>query len=764
MKKTIFYLVAAMAVLACSKTEEKEVVVEPQKPVYTLYGTIAQETGTKVYINDDGLDDDNKHWFSHHWEEGDDISVFDSNNMTDGGLVFTVPHKEGSYTNVGEFTGEVGVEDAFYAIYPHNSSNAVEVNEEVPTFTVTYPAAQTLTEGSYDPAANVYVATGEDINLTFYNTTAYLRLALYSSTSATVSKIELTALSNTSTAVAIAGTGTVTLVTENEITSVDAVSVSGSNTITLTSENADGESISNDSDSPTYFYVAVPAVDYATNFAGYQVRIYSGSDNNETYQFRNFSTPLTANKVRLLPALEYNPVSSGSTATLITGQDLNKALKSLAAGSSVTDHTAEDNSIIKIIIETNKNMTGYTGTVEKQTIVSETGSELIVASYKDGTIRIQTAASKILTQSCASMFRSFTALTDITGFEGFIIGQSKSMAYMFMNSNNLKSVDLTNMGFENNGYSLSCTQMFANCTALESVKFPNTTFYSSGLAGLFQNCSNLSSLTNLNKIRSASSGTGLTNVSKMFYGCANLTEVSFHNSFTCSKVTDMSEMFSGCTSLKGTGTGPLLLSNFDTKKVTTAHRMFYNCSSLTGITFGTNSTFEECTNMSYMFYTCEKIKDLDLSMFNNSVVTTMAYMFQYCRALETLDISGISTENLSPGTATTGTTGGFTRFLNVCNNVKLVKFGQNFTLNGVKNYTNGLQGTANLLSTPDAPMVFWCSATLAQNFIQNLVSVRTWLNNEDGPIILFKTTDGTKDLVLSDSPGSVTEDTTVSEP
>ena len=741
MKKTIFYLVAAMAVLACSKTEENEVVVEPQKPVYTLYGTIAQETGTKVYINDNK---DDSHTFSHYWAENDEISVIDGIKNTK----YTV--SGGINTSAGIFSGNEKVGSPFYAIYPYISSNAVDDSGENPAFTVTYPAVQTLTDGSYDPAANVYVATGTGNTLTgntltFYNTTAYLRLALYTTLeSATVSKIELSTLDGTN----IAGTGTVTL--SGETVSVE-ISGDGSNTITL-----DGPVII-DKNEPKYFYIAVPAVSY-TSFAGYQIKIYS--DEN-TYQFRNLSTgstaqPLVPNTVRLMSPLEYNPVSSGSTATLVIGTDLNVALKTIAGTTlSGTDlYKTEDQTIEHIIIETNKNMTGYTGEEEShQADVSASGDKSIIASWNSDTktIRIQTAASKILTQECKNMFSYFKALSSIIGLESFVIGSGAHMGYMFYGDSVLENLDLSGVTFEDPTKTNSIIQLVAFCTSLSSFTSP-ASIKTASCQNVFQDCTSLTTL-DLSSFNTSST----TSMSKMFYGCSSLESVDL-SSFNTTNVTNMSEMFSGCSSLKGT----LILTNFNTKKVTNASKMFYNCSSLTGITFGSNSTFAACTDMSHMFFTCEKITELNLSMFSNSVVTTMAYMFQYCRELVTLDISGISTENLLPGT--TGTTGGFTRFLNVCNKVKLVKFGPNFTLTGVKNYTNGLQGTTNLLSTPEEPMVFWCSATLAQNFIKNLVSVRTWLNKAGGPIIKFMNVLGDEELVLSNLPGSVTEDTEVSEP
>lgn len=648
MKKTIFCLVAAMAVLACSKKEENEVVVEPQKPVYTLYGTIAQETGTKVEISpkEGG-------GFSHHWQADDAISVFNTSSednitytVTDGdNITYTVTDESVGYST-GTFKGDEEVSLVFYAIYPYNdgkdqedySGNAVEILKEGPAFTVKYPASQVLTADSYDPDANVYVATGSGDNLTFYNTTAYLRLALYSSNSATVSKIELTALSNTDDAVAIAGTGTVKLTGE---TPTVGVSVGGNiNTITLNGSVSLAETTSA---KPKYFYVAVPAIDYvndATNFAGYQVKIYSGTGAAETYQFRNFSTALTANKVRLLPALEYNPVSSG-TATLVTGQNLNMAIKTLAKGSPVTSATELDSKIKHIIIETNKNMTGYTGEGVNQVVVNQDGEGVvpIIASWNSetGTIRIQTAASKILTQSCAYMFYSMRSLIDITGFDGVKIGAGVTMAYMFMNSNKLKKVDLSNLSFENNTTKAnSCLQMFAGCSALQTVSLPDTEFLSNHLLGFFQNCSNLSSIDNLDKIKSS---TNLTNVSKMFYGCSKLTSISFRSTFTCSYVTNMSEMFSGCSALTN-----INLSNFNTAKVTNASKMFYNCSELTGITFGDNCTFTICENCSEMFRECSKLSSLDVGYFQISEtapkdrrnVQDLSGMFRGCTNLTEL--------------------------------------------------------------------------------------------------------------------------------
>ncbi len=80
------------------------------------------------------------------------------------------------------------------------------------------------------------------------------------------------------------------------------------------------------------------------------------------------------------------------------------------------------------------------------------------------------------------------------------------------------------------------------------------------------------------------------------------------------------------------------LSNLNTNEVTNMGSMFYGCHNLTQITFGDNFNSEKVTNMSYMFYLCDELTTLDLSKFNYGAVTNMQGMFCECRRLQTLNI------------------------------------------------------------------------------------------------------------------------------
>ena len=50
--------------------------------------------------------------------------------------------------------------------------------------------------------------------------------------------------------------------------------------------------------------------------------------------------------------------------------------------------------------------------------------------------------------------------------------------------------------------------------------------------------------------------------------------------------------------------------------------------------------------MSYMFYDCKSLIELDVSNFNTSNVKNMTYMFAYCYDLTSLDVSNFNTSNV----------------------------------------------------------------------------------------------------------------------
>ena len=58
-------------------------------------------------------------------------------------------------------------------------------------------------------------------------------------------------------------------------------------------------------------------------------------------------------------------------------------------------------------------------------------------------------------------------------------------------------------------------------------------------------------------------------------------------------------------------------------------------------------TNNDLTNMSYMFYNCSSLKELDFSSFNSNRVTNMSYMLYNCSSLEKLDLSSFNTNQVT---------------------------------------------------------------------------------------------------------------------
>ena len=106
-------------------------------------------------------------------------------------------------------------------------------------------------------------------------------------------------------------------------------------------------------------------------------------------------------------------------------------------------------------------------------------------------------------------------------------------------------------------------------------------------------------------------------------------------------LTNMSFMFYNCSSLQ-----ELDLSSFNTNLVTNMSSMFHDCLSLKELdlsSFNTNLV----TNMSCMFSFCSSLKKLDLSSFNTYQVTDMSDMFKYCTSLKELNLSTFNTNKVT---------------------------------------------------------------------------------------------------------------------
>ena len=91
----------------------------------------------------------------------------------------------------------------------------------------------------------------------------------------------------------------------------------------------------------------------------------------------------------------------------------------------------------------------------------------------------------------------------------------------------------------------------------------------------------------------------------------------------------------------------VLDKSFETFSPTTLNHFFANLTKLETITGLEYLNTVNVTDMSFLFYGCEKLTSLDLSHFNTANVTNMSSMFDGCTGLTSLDVTNFNTANVT---------------------------------------------------------------------------------------------------------------------
>ena len=121
---------------------------------------------------------------------------------------------------------------------------------------------------------------------------------------------------------------------------------------------------------------------------------------------------------------------------------------------------------------------------------------------------------------------------------------------------------------------------------------------------------------------------------------ASLEKIVFEESFKKFEPTTLSSFFKelkSLTSISG-------LENLNTTHVTDMSKMFYNCYNLSSFNLSQFNT-GNVEKMNEMFYNCHGLNSLDLSAFNTAKVNNMYRMFYYC-FVKTIDLSSFNTANV----------------------------------------------------------------------------------------------------------------------
>ncbi len=123
-----------------------------------------------------------------------------------------------------------------------------------------------------------------------------------------------------------------------------------------------------------------------------------------------------------------------------------------------------------------------------------------------------------------------------------------------------------------------------------------------------------------------------TTTTRWFYTFTKLTRLDGIEYLNTSMVTDMSYMFYRCISL-----AELDLSHFDTGNVTTMEAMFYSLP-LTKLDLSNFNT-SNVKSMKRMFYDCKQLETVNVTSFNTEKTRTMYSMFERCESLTELDLT-----------------------------------------------------------------------------------------------------------------------------
>ena len=260
------------------------------------------------------------------------------------------------------------------------------------------------------------------------------------------------------------------------------------------------------------------------------------------------------------------------------------------------------------------------------------------------------------TLSC--FFAALSELETITGLEYLNTANVTDMSSLFDHCQKLTSLDLSNF---NTAKVTNMNKMFSNCSNLKTIyasdKF--TTAAVTESKNMFLGCSSLSgdidwSDKAVDKTYAKIDGgyfrdKAYDNRPWVKYADGTLT-------FRCGYKKTLGENEYALNSGENPpawNTNPKNISkvvfeaSFANARPTTCYAWFKNFSELMKIEGIENLNTENVTSMAYMFSSCNKLAELDVTHFNTANVKNMEYMFECCKGLSSLDVTNFNTANVT---------------------------------------------------------------------------------------------------------------------
>ena len=261
------------------------------------------------------------------------------------------------------------------------------------------------------------------------------------------------------------------------------------------------------------------------------------------------------------------------------------------------------------------------------------------------------------TLSC--FFAALSELETITGLEYLNTANVTDMSSLFDHCQKLTSLDLSNF---NTAKVTNMNRMFSNCSNLKAI-YASDKFKTAAVTkseNMFSYCNSLSGDIDWTSDKAtdktyAKTGGGYfrdkayDNRPWVKYADGTLT---FRCGYKKTLGENEYELNSGeekpaWNTHKNKITRVVFEASFANARPTTCYAWFKNFTFLNQIEGIENLNTENVTSMAYMFSSCNKLAELDVTHFNTANVKNMEYMFEYCKGLSSLDVTNFNTANVT---------------------------------------------------------------------------------------------------------------------
>ena len=261
------------------------------------------------------------------------------------------------------------------------------------------------------------------------------------------------------------------------------------------------------------------------------------------------------------------------------------------------------------------------------------------------------------TLSC--FFAALSELETITGLEYLNTANVTDMSFLFDHCQKLTSLDLSNF---NTAKVTNMNKMFSNCSNLKTIyasdKF--TTAAVTESKNMFSYCGSLSGDIDWTSDKAtdktyAKTGGGYfrdkayDNRPWVKYADGTLTfrcgykKILGENEY----LLNSDEELPAWNTHKNKITRVVFEASFANARPTTCYAWFKNFSELMKIEGIENLNTENVTSMAFMFSSCNKLAELDVTHFNTANVKDMTSMFYACKGLTSLDVTNFNTANVT---------------------------------------------------------------------------------------------------------------------